>query len=694
MFANKRLKWFLCLLVLLTPIIISAQSDEYDLSAGDGVQQFSGSITDVDLDDVIIYLNDLQAGDTIYAIAKGDGDLDPYLIVTDQDFNDALAEDDDSGGGLNAAISYTVPTAGDYVLGMFSIGGAGEYRIVAGINQPEILSGSSASQPAEPPAPAVDETLITEEMVVSTAGQIFEFNGIFSTSEDEIFVTVPGVSAGDMIYVYASGTGSVDTYIYILDSDDHVLTEDDDSGGGYNSALEYQAETAGNYQIGLITINAAGNYRLLVGINTPDLIETANSSITGMPTDPETFDCSVVTNGERPELSGTMLTLDGATFRIHYTLQGADATTVDYVDDLATALKISLDMQYNMLGWAPPPADCGEGGDNRLDVYVVDMSDDSAIGYASPENIVGDNPNTDAVELYSAYSYLAIENDMEFAARRHGYELMRTTAAHEVHHMIQFGYDVNDRFFGFYEAGASWIETLVYPTQSNAYEYVGDVFSYPDVCIGSTEHADDLRIYGEWLMIDSFTRDLGLSSYQFIWEYMATGEGLRGFYNALDQLGTTPQDIALRSAVRNLLYNYALAKRFTTTVRIEATLDGTGTIAPERDGVQQLGVDYVRIATPGVYTFDLGGEGDLQLYVVGVDSASGSGTLYDLGIRGTVDTTQYDYAYVLILNTLEHTSTESCRYTTWKLAATDGTGDPLTAPTDEVWDATQFIEAR
>ena len=37
----------------------------------DGVQQFSGSITDVDLDDVIIYLNDLQAGDTIYAIAKG-----------------------------------------------------------------------------------------------------------------------------------------------------------------------------------------------------------------------------------------------------------------------------------------------------------------------------------------------------------------------------------------------------------------------------------------------------------------------------------------------------------------------------------------------------------------------------------------------------------------------------------------------
>jgi hypothetical protein len=364
------------------------------------------------------------------------------------------------------------------------------------------------------------------------------------------------------------------------------------------------------------------------------------------------------------------------------------------VDDLATALKISLDMQFNMLGWALPPADCGEGGDNRLDVYVVDMSDDSAIGYANPENIVGDNPNTEAVELYSAYSYLAIENDMEFAPRRHGYELMRTTAAHEVHHMIQFGYDVNDRFFGFYEAGASWIETLVYPTQSNAYEYVDDVFSYPDVCIGSTEHEDDLRIYGEWLMVDSFTRDLGLSSYQFIWEYMASGEGLRGFYSALDELGTTPQDVILRSAVRNLLYNYALAKRFTSTVRIEATIEGIGTVAPERDGVQQLGVDYVRIAAPDVYTFDTGGLENLHLYVVGIDSASGSGTLYDLGARGTVDTTLYDYAYVLILNTQEHTSTESCRYTSWKLAAADGTGDTLTPASDEVWDATQFVEAR
>ena len=550
---------------------------------------------------------------------------------------------------------------------------------------------------ADDETPADDIIRASDETQIDVIGEIKTFMGLFESDDDEILVQILNLNAGDTIYAYAAGVGLVDTYMYLLDeSMSDVFIEDNNGGGGYNSALSYEVQEAGTYVIGLITRANAGEFRLVVGVNTPEVI----TIIDEVPTEDiganfEAFDCASADSRDRPILSGTVLKREASSFVIHYTLEGSDATTDVWVDELETALQLSLDVQFNDLGWALPPADCGEGGDTRLDVYVLDI--DFAFGVATPENLVGDNPNTDVTEYYAAYSHLLIENDLDFIEDRDlALDMMRTTAAHEVHHNIQFGYDVNDRFFGFYEAGATWIETLVYPELSNAGASTEPVFNAPDRCLGSFRGrgTGDLRVYGEWLVIDSFTQDLGIRSYQFIWEYMATNEGLDGFYRALAELGTSADEVILRMAVRNLLHDYTLGEFFGDTVRIEEDVEGYGQITPKRNGIQQLAVDYVHIADRDIYTFEVESEALLELFVVGINKADDSAHLYSLGTGGTVDTSIYDDAYIIILNTEQHSDTRDCSYSDWELDISEARDSILAEPDSEIWDASNFTQAR
>lgn len=545
-------------------------------------------------------------------------------------------------------------------------------------------------------SPVSNPIVVGERSTIDVIGEIRRFTGRFDSDDDEMLLEIINVEAGDIIYAYAAGIGRVDTYMYLLnDAQTDVFVEDNDSGGGYNAALSYRVEEAGNYIIGLITRNRPGRFQVVVGINTPEIINVIDqASSQDIVVDLEPFDCDDAEFTERPDLSGRERTHEEEDFIIHYTRTGSDATSEEWIEELTIALQLSLDTQLNELGWALPPADCGEGGDTRLDIYVMDI--DFALGVASPENLVGDNPNTEVEEYYASYSYLMIENDIDFLEDEElALNQMRTTAAHEVHHNIQFGYDVNDRFFGFYEAGATWIETLVYPELTTAGADVTPVFNTPDACIGSFEGrgAGDFRIYGEWVMIDSFTRDLGIESYQFVWEYMAANEGLEGFYRALEELETTPQEVISRMAVRNLLRDYALGDFFETTVRIEATIEETGLISPRRNGVQQLSVDYVRVAEPGIYHLDLLEGQRLNMYLVGIDTDAERAEVYDIGNNGTVDTTQYDYAYIIVMNPDQHSYSDVCIYTDWLMQVKVGDEADIVEPTGEIWDASKFVVA-
>ncbi len=55
------------------------------------------------------------AGQTVTISVVGQGDCDPRTKLIDPQGN-VLAEDDDSGGGYNSYISYTLPSAGRYTI--------------------------------------------------------------------------------------------------------------------------------------------------------------------------------------------------------------------------------------------------------------------------------------------------------------------------------------------------------------------------------------------------------------------------------------------------------------------------------------------------------------------------------------------------------------------------------------------------
>ncbi|MGB7339552.1 MAG: hypothetical protein WBC91_11730 [Phototrophicaceae bacterium] len=563
--------------------------------------------------------------------------------------------------------------------------------LAASSDETRIAIGEATPEPS-PLIPILND----QPSMVDVTGKILRFSGQFESDDDEIIVQFIDLSAGDVIYAYAAGIGRVDTYMYVLnESLTDVFVEDNNSGGGFNAALSYEVEVDGTYLIGLITREQIGRFELVVGVNTPEIISVIDQAPTDdLATTFEPFTCDDAIFSDRPVLSGNDLTYEADAFVIHYTDSGRDAASIEWITELAIALQLSLDTQLNDLGWALPPADCGEGGDTRLDVYVHDI--DFALGIATPENLVGDNPNTPVVEYYAAYSYLVVENDIDYERdREFAFNAMRTTAAHEVHHNIQFGYDVNDRFFAFYEAGATWIETLVYPELTNAGANVSPLFNTPDLCLGAFNGRGNsrLRVYGEWVLIDSFTRDLGIESYQFIWEYLSENEGLEGFYRALEALNTTPQDVVMRMAVRNLLRDYALGAFFESTVDIETTLDSTGSITSSRDGVQQLGVDYVQITAMDVYDIRLDTSDNFALWLVGIDRETDLATVYDLGAGGVVDTRPYTDAYVIILNTQQHRETDNCTFADWKLDVSEAQASDSIASTGEIWNASRFVVA-
>jgi len=388
---------------------------------------------------------------------------------------------------------------------------------------------------------------------------------------------------------------------------------------------------------------------------------------------------------QRPVLSGEELRIGTSRFVVHYTLTGIDATTTEIAKIAADTLEESLSIQVDDMGWPLPPPDCGEGGDERFDLYIHAL-EQGIIGFAIPNHIVGDNPYSIAVEQYAAYGHLEITNGFEqFTSTP--IELMKTTIAHEVHHNIQHTFDFGDSFRGLDEAGATWIETQVYPQYQDAMQYLDDYLYYPDLCLGYNGDDHPLRIYGEWLLIDSLVRDYGAHRlHEVFWRYRADYEGMESFYLALESLGDDASNAIFRMGVRNLLRLFTQSSEAMERVYVEGIINGIGDYRPRRDGVQELGIDYMKIADLGKYHYEIWG-GNLFMSIVGIRGAQAD-ILY-VGTAGTVDLSHYEDAYLMILSLNRRTDDDPCLYDNWKISVTEGVFSAIT-PHDEVWDATFF----
>ena len=200
----------------------------------------------------------------------------------------------------------------------------------------------------------------------------------------------------------------------------------------------------------------------------PELLSQENRFILWRPTD----------SGD-PDYYGaatTVITYDTpeGKFKIHYTeddtngdaAAGSDgdiSTIPQFVINAGAAFENSYSHDIS-LGYPPLPDDGEKGGDNRFDVYILNLP--GAYGYATYDDV-------------PAEAYIVIDNDfatvpdnLDPEGRQRG--AIKATAAHELFHAFQFQYSTDIADNGWWmEATAVWMEDEVYPEVNDYLNYIG-----------------------------------------------------------------------------------------------------------------------------------------------------------------------------------------------------------------------------
>ena len=392
-------------------------------------------------------------------------------------------------------------------------------------------------------------------------------------------------------------------------------------------------------------------------------------------------------------------------FLIHYTTSGDQAVdptdqdgngVPDYVDQVAEALEYSWQVEVEEYGWAPPPTDRGEGGDDRIDVYLENLMDEGFAGYTDSEGgYVGDNPLTPEIEHHAAYSYMGLDNDYaelldDPRADETPLQLMQATVAHEFNHVLQGGYDDSDPQFWLYEATATWMEDEVFPDVNDGVHYLDAVFGSPDTCLVAEEPVrgdNSGHWYAMWLLLRMLSERHGQEVVRNIWEHSRVLSGFDAIDAALEPYGESMLSASRDFAVANLLRAYTEGHLY-PSVRLEGTA-GPGTFVPG-DGVQSLGVDYVRLTGNGVVSVTLAdAEARLNVLAVGVRGREAD-LLTGTGDALVVDMGAYQDVFLIVHNEEMIAHEQACFLADYTLEIAPATGEP--SPVAATWPAANFIQ--
>jgi hypothetical protein len=382
-------------------------------------------------------------------------------------------------------------------------------------------------------------------------------------------------------------------------------------------------------------------------------------------------------------------------FFIHYTLSADDAVDAadangnsvpDYVEQVLEALNTTYQVEVVQLGWAPPPADLGEGGDTRFDVYLENLIPMGISGYADSDGgYLGDNPATPEVERHAAYSYLSLDNGFTEVLDDSGItetplDLLRTTTAHEFNHAVQAGYDAFDPQSWLYEATASWMEDEVFGETNDPIYYIQDIFEAPDKC----RVAESGR-YGSWLFLRLMSERYGREAVRSIWEQSRQLDGFDAIDAALEPYGSSLQIESRDFAVASLLRAYKEGATYPTIV-LEGSVE-QGAFTPQ-SGVQSLGADTIQLLGSGVVTVDLS-DNDAVMFMRAVGIRGDQADVIDAS-NGTlvIDLSAYQATYIIIHNDTRTNREDNCVYSDYGLEVTPAGQPPMAATA--VWPATSF----
>lgn len=462
------------------------------------------------------------------------------------------------------------------------------------------------------------------------------------------------LDAGQALLVVTEATdGSLDTVVSVYDPESNLVARNDDRAENtLDSALGYIAVQSGIYKVIVERYpgyDNSGHFSLRIVVGDASVLDELNA-IT------------------RIQLSGPVEIYESPNFRIHYTMQGADAAlSLDYVEQVAQAAEDAWRAQIDGLGWPVPPGDGVLGGDSRFDIYIKDLLDagEEALGFAVPDSVVGDNPNTPARETASAGSYLVVENDFGGATSETASELalMRTTIIHEFNHALQFGFDSADSHDWMYEATASWMETATAGKDQDATGYVIDAYQYPELCFGTVNDPNQGSVqYGEWPFFQMMTDVLGEDSVVHYWENVAQYDGWQSLAETLAPAGYSVPDFVALYRLKNLARDYSLAPLFNATVWLENTISSPGRWTFTGLGIQELGANYFRVTLPAghIYAGLVNDDGALQLFAIGV--TADRVVVFPLGRGDSFDSRAFDDVYLMVFNPAYDDDMSDCTY--------------------------------
>ena len=516
---------------------------------------------------------------------------------------------------------------------------------------------------------------------IAVLAQDFEYTGSLDSKVPFQDYTIQ-LNPGESVLIAAEATsGDLDTVVALIDAGGMTVAENDDrKSDTLDSALGYTSVDGGTYTVQVRRYEfseTSGSFHLEITIGDESVLA----------------ELELIT---RVQLSGATHTRDTEHFRIHYTLEGADATSEAFINALAISVEEIWRIQIGQMGWLPPPSDGARGGNGLYDVYMADLygSGESALGYTSPENLTGDTLTTPDVIEQGASSYIVLENDMDVpeAEETTAIALLRTTMSHEFNHAIQFGYAVDDLQI-YYEATATWMETAALVKDEDATNYVQYIYKYPELCFGTNaDEASGLSVYGHWLFIQALVDAFGPDVVRELWQNIAAYDGLDALSQTVAAHGETLESMLASYHIQNLVREYDLAPIFDETVWREDTIDAAGRWTYTGRGVQELAANYFEVMLPAgsYYTGLVNDDGLLDLWAVGVRGQEADAI--PLARGGVIDTTGYDHYYLMVFNPEHDDPSQSCRYYDYSVDVVTGKSAPNVVA--RVWDAANFEPLR
>ena len=208
---------------------------------------------------------------------------DNYALVFDP-MGNVAARDDDSGGSLNARISYTCPVTGTYRLAVtaFSANTTGG---------PYTMQVAAAAGAVAPQVTPMGQPMTGATGVVGTIGLGQQASGVLSMGD----ARYDGKPFQAYNFACAAGqsfqmniTSTWDNYALVFDPMGNVAARDDDSGGSLNARINYTCTVTGTYRLAVTAFSSSttgGPYTMQVAAGTgavaPQVTPMGGQQLTG-----------------------------------------------------------------------------------------------------------------------------------------------------------------------------------------------------------------------------------------------------------------------------------------------------------------------------------------------------------------------------------------------------------------------------